>query len=121
MSHCTISLQASAPKRTWTANSTQNNSHQGLTVRCHFKHLPPRGLGLQIQLGPQYGRRLSCVRRLSADLDLILGDIVIQTGEEVLGQVVPSIDASVVADELGTCHFFGHLHHQLVHQITHTQ
>ena len=32
------------------SHSTEQ-SHRGLSVQFHFKHLPPRGLGLQIQLG----------------------------------------------------------------------
>jgi len=78
-------------------------------VRRHLEHLSTRRLGLQVQLRPKYGRSLGCVGRLSADLDLILGDVLIQAGEEVLRQVVSPVDAPVVAYELVAGHLFGHL------------
>lgn len=80
-----------------------------LTMRRHLEHLSTSRLGLQVQLRPEYGRSLGCVSCLGADLDLILGDVLIQAGQEVLRQVVPTIDAPVVAYELVAGHLFGHL------------
>lgn len=78
-------------------------------MRCHLEHLSTSRLGLQVQLRPKYGRSLGCVGRLSADLDLVLGDVLIQAGEEVLRQVVSPVDTPVVAYELVAGHLFGHL------------
>lgn len=78
-------------------------------MRCHLKHLSASRLGLQIELRPQYGRGLGRVGGLSADSDLIFGDVFIQAGQEVLRQVVPAVDAPVVAYELVAGHLFGHL------------
>ena len=80
-----------------------------LTMGGDLKHLPSRSSGLLVQLCPQDGGSLSRPPSLAADLDLILGDVVIQPCQEVLGQVVPAVDAPVVADELAACHLFGHL------------
>lgn len=90
-------------------NNKQQNTKQ-LTVRSDLQHLPTSRFGLQVQLRPEYGRGLSRVGRLSADLDLVLGDVVVQAGQEVLGQVVATVDAPVVADELAASHLLGDLH-----------
>ena len=82
-----------------------------LTMGRNLQHLSPRGSGLLVQLGPQNGRSLCRAPTLTADSDLVLGDVVIQAGQEVLRQVVASIDAPVVADELIACHLLGHLQH----------
>ena len=81
----------------------------GPTVGRHLEHLSTRRLGLQVELRPKYGRGLGCVGGLSADLDLILGDVLVQAGEEVLRQVVSTVDAPVVAYELVAGHLFGDL------------
>ena len=80
-----------------------------LTMQGDLQHLSSRRIGLQVQLRPQDRRHLSIVGCLCADFDLILGDVVIQTGQKVLGEVVAAINAPVVLDELATCHFLGHL------------
>ena len=49
----------------------------GRTMRRHLEHLSTSRFGLQVELRPKYGRSLSCVGGLSADLDLILGDVLI--------------------------------------------
>ena len=81
-------------------------------MRADFQHLATRGLGLQIQLGPQDGRHLCSVGSLRADLDLVLGNVVIQAGQELLREVVTAIDAPVVADELIARHLLGYLEEQ---------
>jgi len=78
-------------------------------VRCHLKHLSTSRLGLQVELRPKYGRGLSCVGRLGADLDFVFGDVLVQAGQEVLRQVVPAVDAPVVEYELIARHLFGDL------------
>jgi len=80
-----------------------------LTVRRHLEHLSTSRLGLQVQLRPEYGRSLGRIGGLGADLDLVLGDVLIQAGQEVLRQVVSPVDAPVVAYELVAGHLFGHL------------
>ena len=79
------------------------------TMRADFQHSATRGLGLQIQLRPQDRRHLCSVGSLCADFDLILGDVVIQAGQKLLREVVTTIDAPVVSDELVACHLLGHL------------
>ena len=74
-----------------------------------FQHLATGRLGLQVQLGPQDRRHLSIVGSLGADLDLIFGDVVVQTGQELLWEIVAAIDATVVADEFIACHLLWHL------------
>ena len=102
--------------RRWTA-SHQHKLIAGLfvgpTMRGDLKHLPTRSPGLLVQLCPQDRGGLCRPPSLAADLNLVLGDIVIQPCQEVLRQVVPAVDTPVVADELTACHLFGHLQSEM--------